>query len=65
MAKAGRIEIKVDTGSYPAWCCLYIDGEKVGQLNHREIGDLFYATRKAIQEARAALPDELKHEVLD
>lgn len=65
MSKAGKIEITVDRGGYPAWCRLTIDGKQVAILSHSEIGDLIYAARKAAAEARSALPENLRHEVFE
>ena len=65
MSKAGRIEIHVAQGSWPAWCRLHVDGKHVITFSHTEIGDLIYAARRAAAEAREALPENCRHEVFE
>lgn len=55
MASAGRINIHVSIGGYPAWAGLEIDGVQVARFHHRELSDLKYAAEKAMQEARMVL----------
>ncbi len=63
MSKAGEIEIKVGDG-YPVSCEIYYRGKYVAKIIHKELSDLSYAVRKAEQEAREALGDDRKHEVI-
>ncbi len=57
MSSAGNIKFIVGT-AYPAWCELYLDGRKVGQLHHSELADLLYVTKQAMKEARRVLGDD-------
>ena len=54
MANAGSFQIKVATG-YPAWCEIFYDGERLVSIHHKEMSDLEYVVKKAIQEARTVL----------
>ena len=64
MSKAGDFEIRVNRGGYPVWCDVMHNGNRFFQISHKELSDLKYAVEKAEQEAREALPEQLKHEVL-
>lgn len=62
MAKAGKFEITL-YGPYPVWCELTREDEIIHQIDHRELSDLEYVVKKAMQEARAKLPEQYKDEV--
>ena len=64
MIKVGKIEVSVDTGGYPAWCRISIEGEHVASLHHSELSDMIYAMEKAQIKARSSLPDKYKDEIL-
>jgi hypothetical protein len=55
MSSAGKWEIIVSTGGYPAWCELRHDGEVLARIHHNQLRDLEYAVSKAMREARDAL----------
>jgi hypothetical protein len=64
VSKAGKFEIEVQQGGYPVWCVIRYEGNRIATLHHNELSDLRHAVVKAEQEARNALPDALKCEVL-
>lgn len=62
MSKAGIFEIRV-TDPYPAWCEIFIEGQRVGSVSHKDLIDLRHAATKAMMEARSKLPVCYRHEV--
>lgn len=63
MSNAGNFTIRVCRGGHPVWCEIQYNGEDLCKIHHSELRDLQYAVTKAMQEAKAELPDRYKDEV--
>lgn len=62
MSSAGIFKIHV-TDPYPAWCKIFIDGNRVASVSHKDLIDLRHAVTKAMMEAKSKLPVSHRHEV--
>lgn len=63
VSSAGPFVIEVATGGHPVWCRLKYGQQELHGIHHSELHDLEHAVRRAIVEARAALPASHKHEM--
>lgn len=63
MAKAGKWELRVMRGGYPAWVTVSFEDERLVQIHHEDLRDLEYAVQKAMREAKANLGKQYEHEV--
>lgn len=62
MSNAGKWKIEVSE-PHPAWCRILYEGQEIHGIHHQDLRDLEYVVKRAILEARDALPPPYKHEM--
>lgn len=62
MSIAGKWTIEVGS-PHPVWCRILFGDQEIHGIPHTELRDLEYAVRRAVKEARNALPKSHKHEM--
>jgi hypothetical protein len=60
---AGNFTVEVWGDGYPVHCTVSYNGERICRIAHTELADLKFVVERAMQRARAALPERYKDEV--